>query len=49
MTERSLTLREAVKVLRKHYGPPARLPTAEPFELILWDVPAGAPVRLRAS
>ena len=32
-----LTLGEAVKRLRKHYGPPARLPTADPFELILWE------------
>ena len=33
----TLTLREAVKMLRKHYGRPARLPTADPFELILWE------------
>ena len=32
-----LTLGEAVKLLRKHYGPPARLPTADPFELILLE------------
>ena len=33
----SLTFREAVKVLRKHYGPPMGLPTADPFELVLWE------------
>ncbi len=33
----SLTLREAVKVLHKHHGPPAPLPTADPFELILCE------------
>jgi endonuclease III len=32
-----LTLRQAVELLRKHYGPPALLPTADPFELILWE------------
>lgn len=32
-----LTLGEAVELLRKHYGPPARLPTADPFELILLE------------
>jgi endonuclease III len=33
----SLTLGEVVKVLRAHYGPPTPLPTADPFELILWE------------
>jgi endonuclease III len=33
----SLGLREAVKVLKKHYGPPLPLPTADPFELVLWE------------
>jgi len=32
-----LTLRVAVKALRSHYGPPEPLPTADPFELVLWD------------
>jgi endonuclease III len=31
-----LTLRESVKVLRRHYGSPERPPTTDPFELILW-------------
>lgn len=31
------TLREAVKILRQHYGSPAPLPTTDPFELILWE------------
>lgn len=33
----SLSLREAVKTLKKCYGPPAALPTADPFELVLWE------------
>jgi endonuclease III len=37
MTKVSLTLRESVEVLRRHYGPPAGLPTADPFELVLWQ------------
>ena len=37
MSDASLGLREAVKVLRKHYGPPVPLPTADPFELVLWE------------
>ena len=32
-----LTLAEAVKLLRKHYGPPAPPPSGDPFELILWE------------
>ena len=46
-----LTLRGAVKVLRKHYGPPEPLPTAHPFELILWDNVAylAAPPRRREA
>jgi len=35
--KRVLTLREAVKVLREHYGPPMPPPTGDPFELILWE------------
>jgi endonuclease III len=30
-------LREAVKVLKKHYGAPAPLPSTDPFELVLWE------------
>ena len=37
MPDESLTLGEAVKLLREHCGPPERLPTADPFELILWE------------
>ena len=37
MPKGSPTLREAVKVLRKHYGPPPGPPPADPFELILWE------------
>jgi endonuclease III len=37
MPDESLTLGKAVELLRKHYGPPAQLPTADPFELILWE------------
>lgn len=32
-----MTLREAVRRLRTHYGPPARPPSHDPFELILWE------------
>lgn len=35
--KRSLTLREAVEMLKDHYGPPTPLPTVDPFELILWE------------
>lgn len=34
---RALTLASAAGALRNHYGPPAPLPTADPFELILWE------------
>jgi len=38
MTKKAtLTLREAIRVLRQHYGSPAHLPTSDPFELILWE------------
>lgn len=33
----AFTLCEAVKVLRRHYGSPAQLPTTNPFELILLE------------
>jgi len=30
-------LPKVIELLRAHYGPPATLPTEEPFELILWE------------
>ena len=30
------SLAEAVRLL-EHYGPPAPVPTADPFELVLWE------------
>jgi endonuclease III len=49
--EPALTLREAVMVLRRYYGPPAHLPTADPFELILWENVAylASPARRREA
>jgi endonuclease III len=35
--KRLFTLREAVHLLGKQYGPPTPLPTSDPFELILWE------------
>ena len=32
-----ISLRKAIRILKKHYGPPALLPTTDPFELILWE------------
>ena len=32
-----LSLRKAIRMLKKHYGPPALLPTTDPFELVLWE------------
>jgi endonuclease III len=51
MAEPSLSLREAVKVLKKLYGPPTPLPTADPFELVLWENVAylAAPARRREA
>jgi endonuclease III len=37
MRDRSLDLRAVLQALREHYGPPAPLPTNDPFELILWE------------
>lgn len=37
MSKGSPGLREAVRTLRKHYGPPTRPSTTDPFELILWE------------
>jgi endonuclease III len=33
----SITLAQTVKVLRRHYGRPTPPPTADPFELVLWE------------
>lgn len=51
MTKTTLTLRKAVKVLRQYYGPPARLPTTDPFELVLWENVAylASPARRREA
>jgi endonuclease III len=45
------TLREAVKVLKQHYGLPVQLPTANPFELILLENVAylSSPARRREA
>jgi endonuclease III len=32
-----LTLGQAVAALRQSFGPPEPMPTADPFELVLWD------------
>lgn len=32
-----MTLREAVAILKGHYGPPLPPPTRDPFELVLWE------------
>ena len=32
----ALTIRETVRRLRECYGPPEPLPSADPFELVLW-------------
>jgi endonuclease III len=47
----TLTLREAVKVLGKHYGSPAPPPTTDPFELIVWENVAylASPARRREA
>jgi len=37
MPSGSVTLGQAVRVLRKHYGRPEPLPTADPFELIVLE------------
>ena len=46
-----LTLNEAVELLRGHYGPPAELPTTDPFELVLLENVAylAPPARLREA
>jgi len=47
----SITLRETVDALRRHYGSPERLPTADPFELILLENVAylASPARRREA
>jgi endonuclease III len=37
MHDPSLEFAAAVQTLRHHYGPPEALPTADPFELVLWE------------
>jgi endonuclease III len=32
-----MSLRDAIETLREHYGPPTPPPTADPFELVLWE------------
>jgi endonuclease-3 len=32
-----LSLRKAIRMLKKYYGPPALLPTTDAFELVLWE------------
>jgi endonuclease III len=47
----SFTIREAVKLLKRHYGAPAYPPTVDPFELILWENVAylASPARRREA
>jgi endonuclease III len=51
MPRRSLTLRRAVQVLRTHYGAPEPPPSADPFELVLWENVAylASPARRREA
>jgi endonuclease III len=51
MPRRSLTLRRAVRVLRKHYGAPEPPPSTDPFELVLWENVAylASPARRREA
>ena len=37
MPDKQLNLREAIKLLKKHYGRPLPPATADPFELVLWE------------
>jgi endonuclease III len=37
MHDPSLDLAATVQTLRQYYGPPEALPTADPFELVLWE------------
>ena len=48
---KSLTLRDTAKALRKHYGAPQPPPTADPFELVLWENVAylASPARRREA
>ena len=47
----SMTLGQAIKLLKKQHGPPAPPPTADPFELVLWENVAylAAPERRREA
>jgi endonuclease III len=47
----AFTIREAVKLLKRYYGPPAHPPTVGPFELILWENVAylASPARRREA
>jgi endonuclease III len=49
--EEVLTLDHVVDLLRRHFGPPEPLPTADPFELILWENVAylASPTRRREA
>jgi endonuclease III len=51
MSKGLLTLRQAVKLLRQRYGPPAPPPSSDPFELILWENVAylASPTRRREA
>jgi endonuclease III len=37
MSESPIRLREAIRILARHHGSPKAPPTADPFELILWE------------
>src|SRR5262245_30068096 len=37
MPRSSVTIKHAIRMLRKEYGRPKRLTTTDPFELILWE------------
>jgi endonuclease III len=47
VAKKTVNLREAVELLREHYGRVAPPPTKEPFELILWENVAYLPTPAR--
>lgn len=51
MAKQAFTLREAIRALRKHHGRLEGPPTADPFELMLWENVAylASPERRRAA
>lgn len=51
MPGKPITLRDAVKLLKKHYGRPLPPVTADPFELVLWENVAylASPTRRREA